>query len=309
MIWLWESEKLKLHRGQIQALDNFLAIVERTEAGSILGPWKGPELTQLSEQFLKAPPWKDLISYGDFLWIVFRELGHATKRIPEDYVGLVCKAEDGEKILSDSKTALIDYFESLPRPYYVYFPLIGLPSLQAPVVELTDSIAIVDTSSDNLDSRLVGNSGGILAGAFGIQPFKLQQNRRYLRLLTNGYASTSPLSSASAAVVSRLKHFLFAGITSGCFRESEQWRRAKGQESPFSLTPVALIRHVDESIEEAHVLDLPQEFMSFLFGIAVDTNSLEVFDQTRSSTVLGGELRAPISANEIADALIRKQGA
>jgi hypothetical protein len=108
MIWLWESEKLKLHRGQIQALDNFLAIVERTEAGSILGPWKGPELTQLSEQFLKAPPWKDLISYGDFLWIVFRELGHATKRIPEDYVGLVCKAEDGEKILSDSKTALID---------------------------------------------------------------------------------------------------------------------------------------------------------------------------------------------------------
>jgi len=46
--------------------------------------------------------------------------------------------------------------------------------------------------------------------------------------------------------------------------------------------------------------------MSFLFGIAVDTNSLEVFDQTRSSTVLGGELRAPISANEIADALIRK---
>lgn len=41
MIWLWESEKLKLHRGQIQALDNFLAIVERTEAGSILGPWSG----------------------------------------------------------------------------------------------------------------------------------------------------------------------------------------------------------------------------------------------------------------------------
>lgn len=297
---------MKLHRGQIEAIDSFLSIVERPEKGSIIGPWKGPELDKLSKQFLKAPPWKDLINYGDFLWIVFSELGTATKHLPENYVGLVCKAEQGEKILLDAKSALIDFLESLPRPYFVYFPLVGLPSLNMAVVELSDSIAIVDTSSDKLDSRLVGSSAGILAGAFDVAPLKLQQNRRYLRFRTNGYATTSPLSSATASAVSRLKHFLFAGIASGRFQEPLQWQREKSRESPFSLSPVALIRHVDEGVEEAHALDLPQDFMRYLLGIAVNTSGLEVYDMTCGTTLLGGEFRAPISTKEVADALAGK---
>lgn len=300
------GDELKLHRGQIEAIDSFLSIVERPEKSSIIGPWEGPELDKLSKQFLQAPPWKDLINYGDFLWIVFRELGTATKDLPEDYVGPVCKAEQGEKILLDAKKALIDFLESLPRPYFVYFPLVGLPPLQRPVVELADSIAIVDTSSDKLDSRLVGSSAGILARAFDVESLKLQQNRRYLRLQTIGYASTSPLSSAAASVVARLKHFLFAGIASGCFQEPLQWQREKNRESPFSPSPVALIRHIDEGLDESHVLDLPEEFMRYLLSMTVNTAGLEVYDMTCGTTVLGGELRAPISSKEIADALVGK---
>lgn len=294
----------KLHRGQQEAIAAFARVCE-VQKGGFFGPWVGAEVEQLRDQIANAPPWKQLLSETDILPIIFRHVYRQAPSFPEDYVGLLQNAPEGLKWMEAFEDDITSYLESLPRPYHVYFPLVSLPRLNNAEVELSDGIAVVDTSSDlGQDSRALSTANDLLVAAVAGHTLpQLKEDTRYLRFTLQGYADASPESSTVAPAIAQLKHFLFLGVTQGLLDELPIWHNfALGRER---LPPPAVVRHVDPGVNEAYVLSLPEEFYRYLLRVIVRIDRLCIYDTASAATIFGGAPRTPNSPEEVAESLCR----
>lgn len=190
---------------QVQAIEAFVEVCERDEQG-ITGPWFGQELDRLAEKIRAKAPWGDLLTPWDIAGIANRRLSLKTAKLPGDYIGLLKDAPEGARLASELKTDLVEYFESLPRPYHVFFPLANVPAIGQAELALTDAIAIIDTSvNDGPHARLVQESRELkqlFNIAYGMPWARLERDTRYLRIQLSGYADNSLTSSVAVAASS-----------------------------------------------------------------------------------------------------------
>lgn len=288
---------------QVQAIDAFVEICERDEQG-ITGPWFGQELDRLAEKIRAKAPWGDLLTPWDIAGIANRRLALKTAKLPGDYVGLLKDAPEGARLASELKTDLVEYFESLPRPYHVFFPLANVPAIGQAEFALTNAIAIIDTSvNDGPHARLVQESKGLkqlFNITYGMPWARLEHDTRYLRIQVSGYADNSLTSSVAVSALAQLKHFLFVALARSVFKEDLTWT--------LQHKDVASIAsHINPDKDDQYVLTLPAELNRYLHRMHVDANKLNYFE-SNGAMLMGGVSRPPQTPQEFASALTQGFG-
>lgn len=296
----------KLEPWQINALDAYIEICQIGEHG-IAGPWFGPELDYLIEKVRTRAPWGELLTTWDIPAIAIRRLGRLglrTEKLPKDYIGLLKAAPKGASLASEFKDDLVRYFESLPRSYHVFFPMVSIPAIGQAELALTKTIAIIDTSeTDSPHARLVQETrGGLLrALAFGGPSAQLEHDTRYLRIKASGYADESLTSSVAVSALAQLKHFLFVGLACNVFKEAPKWAL-----QPKVYGSVA--SHVNPDETEQYALTLPDELNRYLHRMQVAPDELNYYDTNAGPSLLGIPSRPPKTSNEFASALTHRFG-
>lgn len=283
----------KLEHWQVEAIDRYVEICGIGEHG-IAGPWFGAELDHLAEKIRARPPWGELLTSLDIANITMSRLLLTRAKAPKDYVGLLKDAPDGIRLGSEFKNDLIRYFESLPRPYYVFFPLNSVPVIGQADLPLTDAISIVDTSAADWPYP------HLVQEAKGLRPLtQLERDTRYLRIQMTGYTDQSLTSSVAASALAQLKHFLFVALACGVLKEG----------TTMTFKDVASVAsHVDPEENEQHVLSLPAELNRYIRWLEVDAAELTYFDTSSSTTLLDGTFRPPQTPQEFAWALKHRLG-
>lgn len=295
----------KLAPWQVKPIDAYIEICG-VDANGISGPWFGPELDQLVKKIREAPPWRDLLTEWDLVRTVVWLVSQKTRSLPEDYIGLLTNAPDGEMLAIQAKEALIRFLESLPRPYHVYFPMVELPAIGRAELKLSEFVAIIDTSDiGDFDSRLLLDKNAELVAAMGggVSP-QLTRDARYLRFEISGYADGTLGSPVAASAVAQLKHFLFAGLARKVLEEIPSWQ-LKDVAPVAVIRPTVVARHVSLDEDERYSLAMPDELYRFLLRVRLNVAGLEYYDtsSTNGPGLLGGELRPPRTPEEIAQAI------
>jgi len=266
---------------------------------------------ELSEQYddcwneiRKSEPWKSLLNYHYELYSITRYVIDSFQdRIPENFEGKLVELENGN-LTRDVEARLKGYLESLPRPYFICFEMPSFPHFQVPEINLGYGVSIIDTSA-GFEPTLVQPTGvGILNQPTGDQNKKLKLDKVYLRFSVNGYASFNFDAFSCADGLSKLKHFVFMGMSSGellhktlidFMIDSPSMIRI---DMPFS----ALIYNPDDH-NEAHPLHLPDELGEYLKWLKVNEENIRFYDHSKAATVLGGKDRPPANPEEFKEAL------
>jgi hypothetical protein len=289
------------HRGQNAALQKLLAEIRLDETGNF-SPWEGDTIKALQNQICKAPPWNNHLTELDVLRIIFSRLYRFRNKLPEDFVGLISNSPHSN-LLADIEADIRGYFESIPRPYFVFFPLPQWISLGIAELKLGEDIFLIDTSVTNgtqnekikqgLLSALMASRGSAYGG--------LSPDMRYLRLTAFGYCYSSMESSPVATALTDLKQFLFFGVTSNLFHTRQHTLFSP----PFSLhdrSKNVFARHHDLSEEEEISIELPVETADYLHKLQIDKSQLKF--QTKGLTLLGGESRLATTSEEKSEAIL-----
>lgn len=292
------AEMANLVHWQAQAIDAFIQICRIDERG-IAGPWFGPELDRLAEKLRATPPWSELLAPWDIASIAMRRLSRMTAKLPTGYIGLLKDAPEGAQLVGEFRADLVEYLESLPRPYNVFFPLVNVPPIGQAELPLTDSIALIDSSATvGPHTWLVKEPNGLLNAMMGTSHPRdcLESDTRYLRIQVPGSADGSLTSSVAVSALAQLKHFLFVAQARNVFKEGLAWAvRNKDAGS--------LVSHVAPDQDEQFALSLPAELNRYLHRMEVHSEKLTYFDTSNAKTVLGGVSRPPQTPQEFASAL------
>ena len=290
------------HAGQQNALTKLLREFRINESG-YFGPWEGAAVEAFQNQISKASPWKEYLTEFDVLRIIISRLYRFKSRLPENFSGLLNSLPD-EKLLPDIESDIRNYFESIPRPYFVFFPLPQWPSLGIADFKLGDGISIIDTSITD-DSQPEDVPKNALSGVFagGANSLQLKFGARYLKLSAIGYCYSSIDSGPFGSAFADLKQFLFFGITTGLFHFKSHPLAARL--IPFKESvPNVFVRHQDRSEDEKISIDLPLEMADYLNKLRINEERLEVWTSNGPS-LLSGELVKANTDSEKLQALSR----
>jgi len=289
------------HRGQIEALNACLAELGLDENG-YLGPWEGHAIKMLQNQICKAPPWNEHLSEFDVLRIIASRFYSFRKRLPNGFVGLIRNSPDSN-LFADIETDIRSYFESIPRPYYVFFPLPQLMSLGVADLAVGEDIFLIDTSITNgtqqekIHTGLLAQYAGLSGPAYpGLRP-----GMRYLRLAASGYCYTSMESEPVAAALADFKQLLFFGKTSGLLHSKEHSLAGLPLTFQERSTP-AFVRHQDLSEDEEISIELPIETFDYLSKLQIDESKLKYL--SKGKTALGGEFKLATTEEEKVEAIL-----
>lgn len=286
----------KLEHWQVQPIDQFVEVCRIDEHG-IAVPSFGPELDHLAEKVRARPPWGELLTPWDIASLAIRRLRLIAAKVPKDYVGLLKNAPDGARLVSEFKDDLVRYLESLPRPYYVFFPLVNVPAIGQAELPLTDAIAIIDTGATN--GPHAGLVGLRLNMALGELWARLEHDSRYLRIRVSGYTDGSPTSSVSVSALAQLKHFLCLALARRVFEEG--WTLQQRDVA-------SIASHVNPGEDEQYAIALPAELNRYLHRMQVVSSELTYYDMSGGTTLLGGTSRPPQTPQEFAWALTQRFG-
>jgi hypothetical protein len=288
----------KLQDWQVAAIDGYLAncMIDMPGVPNVIS---GAEIENLVKTVRAKAPWGDLLTDWDVrrivFWLVSRQL-----RFRPDYVGLLKGSLESDTLVEEAKSNLVQFLESLPRPYHVYFPLSRIPSLGQAELVLSDTISLVDTGIDHGDLRLVQSPNELLAYAKnGGQPPKLSQDTRYVRIRDSGYADGSLASQVIASTVAQLKHFIFVAIVSGTLVEAPHWSSAHTSAPQKAV----VARHSSLDEDEQFLVKLPDEFYGFLQRLALNSDAVRYLDTSQGPGLLGATLREPQTPQELASAI------
>lgn len=287
---------------QVRAIDAYVEICRIDEHG-IAGPIFGPELDLLAEKVRAKAPWSDLLTPWDVASIALRRLTLRATKVPRDFIGLLKGAPEGARLVGELRADLVEYFESLPRAYYVFFPLINVPAIGQAELPLTEAISIVDTSiADGPHARLIQQYSGLLVALNRGRPLPhLEPDTRYLRIQLSGYSDESLTSPVAVSALAQLKHFLFVALARRVFKEAPSWtlqHKIAG----------SVASHVNPDQEEQYALRLPDEFNRYLHRMELDTTELTYYDTSGGIGLLSGVSRPPQTPPEFAWALTQRFG-
>jgi hypothetical protein len=283
---------------QKDAIDAYLDACPLTESG-VVGLWARDEIIQLVKKVRAVAPWGDLLSGFDVMDLVIRRLSRVSQKIPKDYVGLLKDAPGGDALITEAKEDLVCFLESLPRSYFVYFPLTSVPSIGQSELQLTPDIAIVDTAfPGSIEAHLVKDEAaiGLVAAMLGRSSSVLAEDTRYVRIRAWGYATESLTTDVATSALAELKHFVFISLARNIFKDERLWGR------PPQLLPV-VISYITPSDNDRYGVSIPEELGRFLARLQPNLEGLRYFDMSKGAYLGAGEQRVPATPQELASAM------
>lgn len=192
---------------------------------------------------------------------------------------------------------MVLYFESLPRPYYVFFPLVNVPAIGQAEIALTDAIAIIDTCvTDGPHAPLVKAQYGLQALTDASSAARLESDMRYLRIQGSGYTDESLTCPVAASALAQLKHCLFVALARNTFKEGWAW--ALPRKNCGSVAS-----HVSRNEAEQYALTLPDELNRYLHRMEVAPENLTYIDTSAGTGLMGMKSGPPKTPQEFGWAL------
>ena len=182
--------------------------------------------------------------------------------------------DNGIKNLSDR---IIAYLESIPRKYYVYFELPSVKGIGVKEINLTDDISLIervnenDFSEVNIESRIGGIYGKVLSGG------KLQKEKMYVRIQTQGYADDTFESSAVKKAYSKFKQFILLAKTKGLLVEGERGITTFGDLFGYRIeqgSPIFVV-YDKEPDTEKYLITLPKIVSEYISKLHINEDILK----------------------------------
>lgn len=176
-------------------------------------------MTHLVREILKTKG--DYLRERDIFEIILGNIFREVRRVENQFpptAPIIFRNLLGEELSNALIDKIIKFFESVPRDYFIKFPLSVLPEIGEKEFFLTKQISIVQTpdeppkslgtlAEDIAKARL----GGLLD--FGEKP----PTKKYLRIKSKGYVSPSMSDIAIVNALSIFKQILYLGIAEKIF--------------------------------------------------------------------------------------------
>ena len=182
--------------------------------------------------------------------------------------------DNGIKNLSDR---IIAYLESIPRKYSIYFELPSAKGIGVKEINLTDDISLIervnenDFSEVNIESRIGGIYGKVLSGG------KLQKEKMYVRIQTQGYADDTFESSAVKKAYSKFKQFILLAKTKGLLVEGERGITTFGDLFGYRIeqgSPIFVV-YDKEPDTEKYLITLPKIVSEYISKLHINEDILK----------------------------------
>lgn len=257
-----------------------------------------------SDEIRENEPWKSLLNNKFDLYSITNYILEALKgRIPEDFEGGLAELENG-KLVGDAITNLTTYLEFLPRSYFICFEMPRFPRTGEPKIELGNGLSIIDTSAGFEPELVQPVHQGLLTQTISELDKKLKRDTVYVRFLMGGFASFSLDAYSCANGISKLKHFLFVGLSYGELEEHQLLVRALMGMPSIRVyeSNSAFIYNLDDK-NEAYTFHLPDELSEYLKWVEVKKEKINILDCSNGKTVLDGVNRSPETPKEFEEAL------
>ncbi len=183
--------------------------------------------------------------------------------------------------MSALKRTILEFIESIPRTYAIYFPLRSLTHSAITDIQLCDSVCI---KRFNVGDRLPGGGTGTNNSLlFFNQPQSLSAEPAYVVVQTKGYAGNDLEDTAVRAGLSTFKQILYMCLKLNLVRrmESALARRALAMIADESLSvPTVKATIIDVAIPDkicGRVM-LPLSYASHVSSLALNTPSKKITD-------------------------------
>lgn len=289
-----------LETWQADAISKYLESCTVTE-NRFVASWEKTVEETLCKKIRATKPFGDLLSESDVLDVVIRRINLLTPTLPPDYLGGLSDAPNGKEFIAEAQNNLVQYFETLPRSYFVYFPLQNMPPLGKDELRVTDTLSIIDTGVSTVDtSSFIDSNNQLVSALMGIPQPRLEKNTRYVRVKVDGYANASLNSAVASSSFAQVKHWAFASMFRGVLSEVPRFGR-----KPLVLPTV--IRHEVDDATERFAIQIPEEFGRFLVRLSPNFDVLRYYD-TSGGGLLGVETRLPDTPSELHIAIQTQYG-
>ena len=232
--------------------------------------FKNDTMSALTKEILEKK--KDYLTLGNIYKIIFENIFYEAKR----------KKTSGSPILSGSLQSIIGgeqlnilinkinkFFASIPRSYFVYFPLPMLPEVDKKEILLNDQIALVRPPKKKKVSTYAGRADTLVNAILGEIPS--EQFEMYVRITSKGYAEPSLKDIPITKALSVFKQIVYLGIIEKIFIEREVRLSFSGLKSPVKFCFV--IDH--DKPEEEKFFTLPSNITNFILGFEIANRSSE----------------------------------
>ena len=242
---------MALANKQKEAIKKFVDLIAVAPSGDFEFAIRTEPMAILFDRLLKARPWSDMFDQWELTVLVKRLITRFERREEiKGYVGAMGDMQD-KKVAQEITDALIEYFDSLPRPYFVCFQVSRFPRLGQAEVQLLEDVSLIDTGSTFHDG-LVSKPVGARVAANG-----LRYDTVYLRFRLKGYASASADSDVVSRAIAKLKHFLFLGMEARALESKGLVDLYLQRADTQPMFADCLIYHADQLLKESFRVHLP----------------------------------------------------
>lgn len=176
---------------------------------------------------------------------------------------------------------IIDYIESIPRKYFVYFELPSVKGIGVKEINLTDDISLIERVDENdfSEIKIPVEEVSWLRTALGpYDNYSLSKGRLYIRIQTDGYSDGTLESSATKKAYSRFKQvFLLAKLSKVLIETKETVTLGLGQVigSYFNNPQVFVVDAMELNAEKNYSISLPKVVSDYISKISINENILK----------------------------------
>ncbi len=257
---------------------------------------------KLSNQILKAPPWKDYIDSADLSTIIWRAAYREASRYPRGFSGKLAELDDG-KAAEQLIGVISAELQEIPSTVDIFIPVNGLVQLQQAEIKLTDRIALVDSVHSKdlahyLETAKPSNGLFQLLGAGKLSA--ANPPSRFIKIQTTGFASDGSDSQVVREALSETKQIVFVGLATGAFSlaySSQRWdMRSNAERLP------GLVVQYRDGESTVHGISLPYDLNHFLQRIQFK-DPLQVFDYQPGKGLLTSGMRPATDGKDVSEAV------
>lgn len=291
-----------LHRGQLNAISEYVKGIPIEKNWFSIN---ADALEVLQKQILGASPWRELLKRGDLFHVLLNATSKFLKQIEtraNGFSGQLCESPISD-LIPEIEKELINFLESLPRPYCISFYLPRFPKFRTSPISLARDIALLDTSAPDFQSELLRTENALAEVLAQVQPSNFERNSAYLEFFVPGYADYSLSSYSTARAYSRLKEFVFLGIQTRVIRERglRDISVENSRSDAFDTYSLHAVVYNRDDIGECYRIVLPDDASRYLRWLRVDEDKLTTY--MPGKTILTGTSRPAETPKEKESAL------
>lgn len=258
--------------------------------------------SKLSDQILKAPPWKNYIDEADLFNIIWRAAYLGTIAYPNDVSGPLNQLDGGQaanRLISSISEAL----EEIPSAIEIFIPLNGIGDLQQAEITLTEKVSLIDNAHSEEVSAFLGavKPSNDLFHMLGARRASGPTRRlRYLKVRETGLADDNADSQVMRSALAETKHLVFVALATGAFSLAFSSRRWDMRSNADDIPCLVVERKQKGPV--VHGVAIPYDLSHFLQRLQFK-EPLQVIDYQPGKGLLTSGMRAASNAAEVHQAV------